>query len=450
MIQRLKNRSQEQSKPISHRSKMILLAVVTAVVITLFHIQLANFIFTDGQKFWQSGSSSYGTIAHTLIEKQIISIDQATPTAYRPPIYPLFLAAFLLFSEQTQPIFIAQSLLAGVTFGILTAVAYSYTKKLWPTLLMIFLLVAIKFILFDNIVQHETNLFTFFLTLGSIIFVSESKAHSAKKVVALGIMLGLAALTRPLAPAVLMVAGLWFGWLLLQKEPFSAATKRVGLFTAVFILVLLPWGIRNWASMGTFTLTSTTKGLNVWKGNNPATSTIYPTVEIDTLELLLEKQPAEKGWWEPLRQLAALSEVEQNDYLFNLGLQYIRERPFHFLKMGFVKAWALWSPQNNPYFKGDVEWTADGAKISNLTPYFDNLYPTLALYLLAIPAMWIHRRSPFVLYLIAWVIALTAVHFVTFAESRFRWPINMLMLPMAAVGSDTIITYLKHLRTKDD
>ncbi|MCP4422019.1 MAG: hypothetical protein GY805_35845 [Chloroflexi bacterium] len=439
--------TQHQDSAASHRSKMILLSLVTAVVITLFHIQLANYIYRNEQSFWHSGSPSYGKVARSLIEQKIISLDQTTPTAYRPPLYPLFLATFLQISQQSQPIIVAQSVLAGIIFGLLTAVAYSYTQKSWPALFMIFLFVSIKYIAFDNIVQHETVLFTFLLCLGSLIFISEVKSHSPKKVVGLSLVLGLAALVRPLAPAILMVAGFWFGWLILQKETFSAAAKRVALFTAVFITVLLPWGMRNWISIGTFTLTSTTKGMNLWKGNNPATDDIYPTLEIDSLVPLLSKPPSKPGWWDPLHNLPTMTEAEQDDFLFNLGLQYIRERPFHFLKMGFVKIWALWTPQNIPRSLGDIEWTPSGAKISNLANYFDDILPTLALYLLAIPGIWKHRRSPFVLYLFAWAVALTSIHFVTFAESRFRWPINMLMLPMADVGADMIVTQIKQALT---
>lgn len=442
--------TQRPTSSVSHRSKMILLSLMTTVVITLFHLQLANFIFEDSQKFWRSGSPSYGIVANSIIEQKIISLDKTTPTAYRPPLYPMFLAAHLLVSEESRPILITQSILAGITFGLLAAVAYAYTQKPWPIVLMIFLFAIIKFIAIDNIVQHETVLFTCLLCLGGLIFTSEARSHSAKKVISLGIVLGLAALTRPLAPAILILGGFWFGWLIYQKEPFAEVYKRIALFTAVSVFILLPWGIRNWVSVGTFTLSATTKGINLWKGNNPATEDIYPTLEIDEFTTLLAETPQEPGWWDPLRNLSAMSEAEQNEYLSNLGIQYIGERPFHFLKMGFVKIWALWTPQNIPRSMGEIEWTPNGAKISNLTPFYDDMIPTLILYLFTIPGMWKHRHSPFVLYLITWALALSSIHFITFAESRFRWPINMLMLPLAAAGiqllSNKLLLMAKQLK----
>ena len=434
--------SHHSDSPASHRSKMILLSLTTAVIITLFQWQLANFIYKDSQKFWQSGSPSYGTLAHAITEQNIFSLDKTTPTAYRPPLYPLFLAAHLFASEGSQPIFITQSLLAGSTLGLLTIVAYTHTQKSWPILVMIFLFATNKFIPIDNIVQHETILFTFLLCLGGHIFTSETQSHSVKKIVSLSIVLSLAALTRPLATAVLMIGGLWFGWLIFHKQPFVEISKRIALFTVIFLLILMPWGIRNWLSVDTFTLSTTTQGINLWKGNNPATKDIYPTLEIDEFTILLDETPTESGWWDSLRTLPTMSEAEQNDYLFNLGLQYIVERPFHFLKMGFVKLWSFWTPRNVPYASGDIQWTVDGAKISNLVPFFDDMIPTLMLYLLAIPGIWKHRRSPFVLYLLAWSVALSSLHFITFAESRFRWPVNMLMLPLAAVGFDLVSTRL--------
>ncbi|MAT97276.1 MAG: hypothetical protein CL608_09055 [Anaerolineaceae bacterium] len=423
----------------TNHTKLILLCVVTAIIVTIFHIQLASFIFEDGFNFWDSGSPSYGAVARSLYEQNMLSLDQETPTAYRPPLYPIFLAVLLQISSQPQSIIIAQSILAGVTFGLLTAIAYSYTHRSWPTLLMLFLFVAIKFIAFDNIIQHETVLFTTLLCIGAILFISETMVHSAKKVIGLGFVLGLAALVRPLAPVVVSVLLLWLGWLFLNRVPIVDALGKVILCIGVFFLTLLPWGLRNWFSIGTFTLTSTTTGLNLWKGNNPATADIYPELDIDTYRLLFNEIPEESGWWDDLRILPQLSEAEENRYLFGLGKQYILEKPVHFLKMGSVKLWALWTPKNIPIYQGNVKWTSTGAEISNLRPFYDDLLPTLILYLLAIPGIWQRRHSPYVFYLIAWAVAFSAIHFLTFAESRFRWPINMLMLPMAAVGLHLIV-----------
>ena len=418
--------------------KAILLAIVTALVITIFQIQLANFIFTDIQDFWQSGSPSYGIIAHSITEKGIFSLDQITPTAYRPPLYPLFLAAFLSFTNNPEPIIVAQSIFAGLTFALHTLLTYRFTKKSWPTLVIIFLFALGIFIPLDNVVQHETVLFTFLLTLGGYIFTSEMEAHTTTKVLALGFVLGLSCLVRPLAPAVLLASGIWFLWLLRTHKSKILVAKRLALFLLTFLLTLVPWGIRNWQALGTFSLSTTTSGINLWKGNNPATKDIYPTLEIDLFTPLLTEIPSESGWWDSLKNVPTMSEVEQNEYLFSLGMQYIQERPFHFLKMGLTKSWALWTPQNVPLATGVIKWTPSGAIISDIVPYYDNIIATLILYLFLLPGLWKQRRSPFVWYLVAWSIALTAIHFITFAESRFRWPLNMLMLPIAAAGFEHV------------
>ncbi|GJM41158.1 MAG: hypothetical protein DHS20C20_14400 [Ardenticatenaceae bacterium] len=418
--------------------------VVTAVIIIIFQIQLANFIYRGELNFWQSGSDSYGQLARAIIEENLFSFNQADPTAHRPPFYPLFLASILIFSKNPQAVVFAQSVLSGLTVGMLTGVAFSFTNKSWPTLIIIFLFVSSKFIPFDNIVQHETVLFTFLLTTGALLFRAEINAHSNAKVVGLGVVLGLAALTRPFAPVLLLFASMWLGWLILQKKPIIASIKQVGLFVAIAFLVLLPWGVRNWIALGDFTLTSTTQGANLWKGNNPATKDIYPELDADELAPLLFQTPAEPGWWDPLHRLSAMTEPEQSDYLHNLGVDYIRERPLHFLKMGAVKVWALWTPQNIPTHDGEIQWTANGATIYNLEPFYDDMIPLILLYLLLLPGLWKYRKSPFTWYFLMWSVALTAVHFVTFAESRFRWPLNMLMLPLAAAGADWVVNQLIH------
>ncbi|WP_420642996.1 hypothetical protein [Candidatus Leptofilum sp.] len=439
-MKQLQTESPSKASPQNHQGRMIILMVITTIIIIIFQVQLANFIYRGEQNFWQSGSDSYGQLARALIEENLFTLNHADPTAHRPPLYPLFLASILTFTDNPQAIIVAQSILSGLTIGLLTGVAYFYTKKSWPTLIIIFLFALSKFIPVDNIVQHETVLFTFLLTVGGILYWAETNAHSNAKIVGLGVVLGLAALARPLAPVLLLFGILWLMWRVLQKNAFSHSLKRVGLFIATALLVLLPWGVRNWISLGTFSLTTTTQGANLWKGNNPATKDMYPELDADELAPLLYQTPTASGWWDPLHRLSTMTEPEQSAYLSNLGLAYIRERPFHFLKMGAVKIWALWTPQNIPTHSGKIEWTEGGARIYDLMPFYDDMTPMFLLYLLVLPGLWKCRKSPFVWYFIMWSLALTAVHAITFAESRFRWPLNMLMLPLAAVGAELIAT----------
>jgi hypothetical protein len=138
--------------PITHRNKMSLLAIVTAVVITIFQIQLAQAIHGNGKDFWNTGSASYSKLAYSLIEEGSLSYENAMPTAGRPPLYPLFLAGLLLLSEEAQIIVIAQSILTGAIFGLLTLITYEYTQKSWPTLFNIAMFVAIKVIAINFVV----------------------------------------------------------------------------------------------------------------------------------------------------------------------------------------------------------------------------------------------------------------------------------------------------------
>lgn len=410
------------------------LAATVAIAVIILHIGVAETIGVP-QAFWRTGSSSYGTLAHSIVEGRGLSLDSESPTAYRPPLYPLFLAAILRLTSHPRAVVIAQSTLAGLTLGILALLAAIITNRRWPMLIVPLQFLLLTEILAEGLKQRETVLFSFFLTLSALIFVSEEQSHHWWKATALGVCLGLTCLTRPLAAIAPLLAVGW-GWRSRQR---GRALRRIGkqllLFGLGFTLTIGPWGIRNQICLESFTITSTTAGLNLWKGNNPATADLYPDVDLDVLDRLARGDlPSRSGWWTPLANLRGLSEVERDSFLLQLARNYIKENPLQFLRMGLLKAYALWTPLPVPRGTANVEWTPTGAHLTSYSPYPSSILPYTSLYVLTALGIWYLRDHPLTWFLILWIVFFTAIHFVTFGETRFRWPVNVLSLPLAAAG----------------
>lgn len=413
----------------STQLKLISVFVAVCLVVAGWHLYVGR-----EEIFRKHGSQSYGLLAESLVQQQRLALDGQTPTAYRPPLYPLFLAGLLWLTGDLQAAIMAQSLLLSLALGCLALITLTYTGQIWPVIGMVLLYAYLPEITLENITQRDTGLFTFLLALSGFIFVSLERRYRWPQAALLGLVLGLLSLTRPVALVGPFLAVVWGGRLWLKQMPWSQIGQRVLPLLAAFYMILLPWGVRNWLVLGQFTLSSTTTGLNLWKGNNPATAVLYPAMDVDALDALLDEPPAGPGWWDELRVLPTLSEADRNRLFQRLALNYIMEQPGQFLKMGLVKVYTLWLPQYTPLGEGEVEWMPEGAKIVEYELNRHPIAPYLLLYLLAGLGFWLLRGTAYSWYVLSWVVFFSLIHFATFGESRFSWPVHVLALPLAAAG----------------
>jgi len=415
--------------------RSLVICILAAIIVTGLQLAPAKRL-NVADTFWNSGSSDYGLIAKSIVSGTGFALDGNTPTAHRPPLYPLFLSILLHVSDSAQLIVWTQSLLAGLTVGILGFLAILVTEREWAAILVLLQYLTMQDIIFENTQQRETGLFSFFLICSALLFVLAAKSRSTPKVLSLGICLGLLCLARPYA---MVICPVLLVWLVVMTQ--NGLTRRQMLSQSIvlvsgFLFTLLPWGLWNTINLGQFTMTSTTTGLNIWKGNNPATDVLYPSLDVDVMdELVIGDQPSGDGWWNDIAGVEQMSEVERDRLLLKLAVKYMTEAPVRFIRMGVVKLYALWTPKSVPFGTGKVEWTSTGAQIVDFHPNGSRPLVYIFLYFLMGVGIWRLRASPIVPYLIAWILFCSAVHFVTFGETRFRWPINLLSLPVSSAGA---------------
>lgn len=210
----------------------------------------------------------YLFLAHRLSSGNGYTYEDGAPTAYRPPLYPLFLAVIRpgFPAASTSPLWwnFALSSLAILLIGL---VAARESGRLAFAAIIPILSFNVLWIEADTHIWSE-SLYTFLLSASVLLWTwgdgCAKKSRNTMLLAGAGIVLGLAVLIRPLT----IIASVFAVGYLVLIPP------RKSLATAIGFLVLsaaLPasWVVRNHLVAGMPGTLSTNGGMNLYIGNNP-------------------------------------------------------------------------------------------------------------------------------------------------------------------------------------
>jgi len=411
----------------------------SALTVRLAYV-LAQYKFgiVDGN-FVSGDAVFYLKLAENILAGNGMANDSGA-TAFVSPGFPLFLAGcqavfgadtvwtslFQCFLSAAICVFTANSTAimfgrrAGIIAGIIAAGYYELI--LWTS---------------GQILTEP--LYTFILSAALLALIIAVTKSGWIRFASAGALFGLAALVRPTAlPVALGIGFLIFAVSILKH---GNEWRHALVFITFCLLVMMPWGIRNYLVIGNFTLLSTEGGHVFWLGNNP---------EYDKFEHPdFQKFGGYTTMFSPPDKLKAeldgKSEVERNRIFSSAARQHIFNHPTAFLIRATHKNWNMWQPAFSISSRRNLllSWT---------------LYPALLFLSLAgIALAW--RRSetgnriteiikPVGLLSIFLLIHI-AMHTVITGEIRFRVPLWTALIPFAALIVNLIIDFLRNLKSRD-
>jgi hypothetical protein len=325
---------------------------------------------------------------------------------FRPPGYPVFLAAATLGSPDHPARAKIANAAVGAAGAVLLAllsarlfrrrslaVATGFAAALDPSLAYL-----------CAGVQSEP-LFVF-LALGSAFLLSAAVDRpSSNLAVASGLLLGAASLTRPSALALspLLAAPLLDGRYPIRARAHLAASGCLGLFVA-----LLPWTVRNLAVFGEPLPVSDGGALAVYEGNRPLAAAFYDVRTPDDLARWIAASRAD------LRETAALAAPRPGappgavwrPAARHIVAQRLRD-PAAAFHLALDKAGDWLRPYPNPLFwPPRVVWTI-GALNS-------------AILVLAVAGFAACRRPGVLAFVLAYLLLTMLVHVATLVSWRYR------------------------------
>ncbi|HEX6791302.1 MAG TPA: glycosyltransferase family 39 protein [Candidatus Krumholzibacteria bacterium] len=256
--------------------------------------------------------ADYHAIATHLAAGEGFRAEDA-PTARRPPVHPLVLSV-LYRATGPDPAAgrILQVILGVVVVGMTARLARAWFgagASVWAG----WFAALNPFLVFISGYLLTENLFLVFL-LGAMLLAPSPRALCAQpwlRTALVGLLLGLAALTRP--SGLPMLEWMLAVVLLLAVAPWRTRIARVALAAAVFLLVLAPWLARNARVIGAPVLT-THGGITFYQGNNEKVATTPPwRGGVAPLEALPDGG-----------RLAGMSELERDRAAWRMGKDYLR------------------------------------------------------------------------------------------------------------------------------
>jgi len=188
------------------------------------------------------------------------------PTSFRAPLYPAFLALVYFFSGTGFSRFFAARLVQAIFLGApLAPLTYLIAQRLFPGREGAARLSAWAVATYPMLLVYPLGLGTenpfFLLLLASFLLLLRCLESPVRgNLAAAGLLLAATALTRSV---ILLFVLLAFGWLLLLVR------RRIWIAAAAFLMVVLPWVVRNTLLHGRLTGIESSMGYNLYLGYHP-------------------------------------------------------------------------------------------------------------------------------------------------------------------------------------
>ena len=398
-----------------------------AIVAAGAALRLAWVLYASRQPQTLADPAFYSYFAESIADGDGYVLPDGAPTAYYPPGYPVFLGVVLWavrgigLSSHVPTVAGGANVVLGAASIVLV---FAVARRVFDE--RVGLVAAALFAFWPNLVFHAgvaltETLFNFLLLAAVLVLVAgrwEDRRFAPGRLVAAGVVLGLATYVRPISVLVLPVLALaWW------RAGFGArrALGHAAVVGATLVAVLVPWTVRNADAMGAFVPISTNTGDNLCIGRHDGATGAFRLAPecLDGYEDLPRPE----------------SELRRNDDGTEKALRYLREHPGEEAALVLKRAWhtirddhdgiaAAESYGEDPFLperlRSALAWVADG--------WF---YVVGALGVVGAALAWRgadHRRRLVVLTMVA--MALPPLLF--FGDTRFKVPVVPFLAMTAA------------------
>jgi hypothetical protein len=384
----------------------------------------AFFLAFGGIEHWP-GSGSYVLLARNLLHGHGYSLDGVHPTALRPPLYPLILAATMGVTGDHW--FLATMLLQAVGAAMCLVIVFGLARAIWPGSRAPWLSAGLLAIhgpfMFEMLSLRETVWFT--LALLGVAWLLLKPTRPAANAAALGALLASLYLLRPTG---LMVCGVTLAFLAWKAACLQPGTgRRLAITLVAGAVVVAPWQAftcRNFGAPGFFPTSSS--WYNLAKGADPDLAVVLPWIDADTLDPRIRQLTG---------PIPGNEERATDKALKQIAIGLIRKNPSNVIYRSMTSAVEFVSPLPIPLGTGTLKQTDHGLTIENFRPDWEEIAFTPVVILLLVSAgggfkyFLCRKEGPsfFGLWMAIVFLSFLTVHALTFTKTRYRLPLDALL-----------------------
>lgn len=267
----------------------------------------------------------YDAIARNVVAGRGFTINGLDPTAYRAPAYPLFLS--LLYAVSNDSLLFVRLIQAALGVGIVY-LTWLLGRDLFTRAVgaIASLIVAVHpLLIYFGVYLWTETLYTLTITAIAYTMLRGLQAGRLRWIALSGLLLGVAALTRPQAllqaPFMLLVV-----LLMLREQGWARRLLAGALLTLATLAPIAPWTARNMAAFNEFVFIDTHGGVTLYGSYDPAGGGAF----VD--------RPLPGAEW------SALTELERDEVYTNAAFDWIRENPLTALSLIPARLWRATSP----------------------------------------------------------------------------------------------------------
>ncbi len=369
---------------------------------------------------------AYRALAQNLVAHGVLGQGDA-PSAYRPPLYPLMLAALasagMLNNAAIACLHVA---LGTATVWLVIVLGQQWKLGRWRFLAGLLLALDPLLLKQSSLVMTET-LAALLATAALVGLSAVVERPTARRALLAGALLALGVLCRPVFAPWLAVAPLCLAMLLPTGVP---RWRCPALLIVAAAIVLAPWTVRNVWCFGRPIVSTTHGGFTLLLANNPqyyehlrsAPQLPWDGAEF-TRGILAGREISPRGRPDESRN-------DAREYA--LAWEYIREQPSLFVRASAYRLSRLWGVL--PLSLADEPTAARDAR------YATALWYTLE-FVLALVGCWSLGRQLWRsawLFGVALVVCVTLVHTVYWTDLRMRAPAMPVVVLVAAAGASWV------------
>jgi 4-amino-4-deoxy-L-arabinose transferase-like glycosyltransferase len=425
------------------RKRVIWRRPIFWIVLLGFALRMGSMAVNYPEMRWQNDARMSIPAARLLEGKGFTLKDGAGPTAYRPPLYILWLSAsYALFGTFATlgPSFL-QMLLSTGNILLLFLLARQVWKRDDAANVAAFLLAIHPYTVYHDAALYHTFLGTSLLLGGFLFLFKGMESKRAAHLLLSGVLFGLCVLLMStIVPflGLLLVTGLLF---------WNAALRTRLLLSAAFVFGIAtawgPWFVRNAIVFRQFIPLTTESGVTLWIGNSPYAKDLLPKREQEATPVpegtpfnLPENYAGCKpeGWCR-----GGVTEQEENRALTALAMGWIKSHPREFVELTLWRFAGIWSPFLTPA-KSFGPSVAFNALVTY--GYFTWNMFLASLFCIGAWIAWRERKKRELLLLLALALSATGGYSLFLYFTKYRIPFEATLLAVSGAGGALVLERL--------